>query len=69
MKAVSLVNGPVISQREFFAENTASVERFRSSESKRLLEFPQKGKARVTVNVFLDKKRLRVESVCNGFGL
>ena len=44
VKAVSLVNGPVISQREFFAENTASVERFRSSESKRLLEFPQKGK-------------------------
>ena len=63
MKTVSLVNGPVISQREFFAENTASVERSRSSESLTVnLSFPNKGKARVTVDVFLDKKRLKGEN-------
>ena len=57
------VTGPVILQDSSLRKNTPSEVRFRSSESKRLLEvFPIGGKSRVTVNVFLDKKRLKGES-------
>ena len=58
MKIVSLVNGSVISQREFLTENISSVERFAVANLSGYLSFPDRGKSRVTVDVFLDKKRL-----------
>ena len=76
MTAVSLVNGQVISQRDVFAQNTASVERFQSSESKRSLEFPYRerqsfsfrGRSSGGWRFPRVRKGLRVQSACNSFG-